>query len=135
MRKSSDSERGFIGGAQMAAASVTKMLSYFNSNTTEIVVDSIFDEHDVPALPQETENVKTEGYYSVSVHKPLITEMNAHLRVQWCKNQRQLEPEGSCVRTRAAGMSCITLLTPSDLQSKKIEEIPHTVFFVFRVVF
>ncbi len=29
-----------------------------------------------------------EGYYSrVAVHKPLITKMNAHLRVQWCKNQ------------------------------------------------
>lgn len=31
-----------------------------------------------------------EGCYSrAAVHKSLIIKMNVHLRVQWCKNQRQ----------------------------------------------
>lgn len=30
--------------------------------------------------------LQSEGYYGgVAVHKPLITQMSAHLRLQWCK--------------------------------------------------
>lgn len=42
--------------------------------------------------------------------------------------------EGSCDRTQATGMSCTTLLTTSDPQSKRIGEITHTVFLSFFVV-
>ena len=63
------------------------------------------------ASPQVTEDVKAEqdpsvsartacrqlhreGYYSrFEMHKPLITKMNAHLRVQWCKNHTHWSTE------------------------------------------
>lgn len=33
--------------------------------------------------------IHKEGYYRrVTVHKPLITKINAHLRVPWCKNHK-----------------------------------------------
>lgn len=33
----------------------------------------------------ERPQVNREGYYEVGVHKPRITQPNAHLRVHWCK--------------------------------------------------
>ena len=64
-------------------------------------ISAICKENRRATLPQVTENVNAghdqtvsaiavcwqlhrEGYYSrTAVHKPLITKMNAHLRVQW----------------------------------------------------
>lgn len=47
---------------------------------------------DVIRLCQQEQSVHSytvKGYFSgVAVHKPLITQMNAHLRLQWCKKHR-----------------------------------------------
>jgi len=39
------------------------------------------------------QQLRTVGSYSVAVHKPFITKINAHLRVQWCKNHRHCPTE------------------------------------------
>uniref|UniRef100_A0A3B4WY32 Transposase Tc1-like domain-containing protein n=1 Tax=Seriola lalandi dorsalis TaxID=1841481 RepID=A0A3B4WY32_SERLL len=122
----SDFEIGFIVGARVAGASVTKsaQLTSVSTSVTEVTSacrsvgeasinrvgqrgqQRTFDGRDAhalaryvrknrrAALPRVIENVSAgrdqtvEGYYSkVAVHKPLIIKMNAHLRVQWCKNQ------------------------------------------------
>lgn len=47
--------------------------------------------HDVirHQLEQPVDNYKEKDIIlRFAVHKPFITKMNAHLRVQWCKHQR-----------------------------------------------
>lgn len=44
---------------------------------------------------QSINNYTERRYHSrVAVHEPLITKMNAHFRVQWCKIHRQWSTEG-----------------------------------------
>lgn len=135
----SDSERGFIAGARMARASVTKtaqLTSVSIRTLTEVTSafgsagktsvnrvgscgrQSTIEERDArvlvqhvrkdtrATLPQVTEIINAgrgqtmsartacrEGNTEAAAHKPCITETNAHLRVQWCKNHQHWSTE------------------------------------------
>uniref|UniRef100_A0A4W6EM72 Transposase Tc1-like domain-containing protein n=1 Tax=Lates calcarifer TaxID=8187 RepID=A0A4W6EM72_LATCA len=117
-KMSTDFDRGFIVGAQQTGASqITKtpQLACVSMGTVTIETSafrsmrkaSVNRKNRRATLFRVTENVNAgcdqtvsatvrrqlhrEGYYSrVAVHKPVITKMNACLRVQSCKNHRHL---------------------------------------------